>query len=272
MNTEPPSADVRPLDPAVTSTSRWRRIAEDTSAGSISGELLREKVNRQTWRVRVDEQLSVIVKLWQRPGVRGAVSRLARVNTGYREWRALKLLSGNGVSSPRPLGYFRLRDPAARHDEALLSEDLGECRSAMAHVKHLVAAERFDALARFEDELVSITQHMIKLRLVDTDHRLPNFAMTPMGQVVRLDFEHAARVPSLRLSSRRYGIMLGGLVGTYVFAVQPCIERAASFADLLAEALSPPPGVLDCARLEVDRLLGVQYRATGIESKIRLSW
>ena len=250
----------------------WRSVAEEVSAGVREATLLHEKSNRQTWRVWVDGQLSVIVKFWRRPGIRGTVSRLARVNTSYREWRALRLLSGSGLPSPGPLGYFRLRSPAARHDEALLSEDLGECRSAMAHVKHLLAEERFDDLACFENELVSITKRMIEIRLIDTDHRISNFVVTRMGQVLRLDFEHAARVPSLRLSRRRYGIMLGGLVGTYVFAVQPCIERAASFADLLAEGLSPPPGVLDCARLEVDRLLEGQYRATGIDSRIQLSW
>ncbi len=253
-------------------TSHWRRIAEDTSAGSIAGELLREKMNRQTWRVRVDEQLSVIAKLWRRPGIRGAVSRLARVNTSYREWRALKLLSGSGLPSPRPLGYFRLRSPAARHDEAILSEDLGECRNATAHVKHLLAANDFDAIARFEAELVSITKRMIEIRLIDTDHRIPNFVVTPVGRLVRLDFELAARVTCLKLSAQRYGIMLGRLVGTYVFAVQPDVVHAVSFAQCLAERLSPPRRVLRHARNEVRRLLDGQYRSTGIASRIKLPW
>lgn len=272
MNIGPPSADVRPLDPAVTSISHWRRIAEHTSAGHISAELLREKANRQVFRVPICPHSSVIVKFWKRPGIRGTLSRTARINTSYREWRALNLMHERRVPSPRPLAYFRLRNARCRHDEALVLEDLGECQNAITYVKLLLAEDRFDALACLESEFVSISKRMIEIRLIDTDHRVTNFVVTPGGRIVRLDLEHAARVPSLRLSSRRYGIMLGGLVGTYVFAVQPCIERAASFANLLAEELSPPPGVLDCARLEVDRLLGVQYRATGIDSRIELSW
>lgn len=250
----------------------WRSVAEEVSAGVREATLLHEKFNRQTWRVWIDDQLSVIAKLWRRPGIRGAVSRLARVNTGYREWRALKLLSGSGLPSPRPLGYFRLRSPAARHDEAILSGDLGECRNSVARVKHLLAEERFDDLARFENELVSITKRMIEIRLIDTDHRISNFVVTPEGRLVRLDFEHAARVICLKLSAQRYGIMLGGLVGTYVFAVQPDVVHAVSFAQCLAERLSPPRRVLCHAWTEVRRLLDGQYRFAGIASRIELPW
>lgn len=250
----------------------WRSVAEEVSAGVREATLLHEKINRQTWRVWVDGQLSVIVKFWRRPGIRGTVSRLARVNTSYREWRALRLLSGSGLLSPCPLGYFRLRSPAVRHDEALVSEDLGECRDATAHVKHLLAANDFDALVRFENELVSITKRMIEIRLIDTDHRISNFVVTPEGRIARLDLEHAVHVTCLKLSAQRYGIMLGGLVGTYVFAVQPDVVHAVSFAQCLAEQLSPPRRVLCHARKEVRRLLDGQYRFAGIASRIELSW
>lgn len=272
MNIGSSSADVRLLDPAVTSTLHWRRIAENTSAGYISAQLLHEKANRQAFRVPICADSTVIVKFWKRPGIRGTLSRAMRINPSYREWRALNLMHEHRVPSPRPLAYFRLRDARSRHDEALVLEDLGECQNAITYVKVLLTEERLDALARFEARLVSITQHMIRLRLVDTDHRVRNFTITPVGQVVRLDLEHAARVASLKLFSHRYGIMLGTLVGSYVFAVQPHIERAICLAGLLAETLAPSRQVLTHARSEVKRLLEVQRCRTGIDSRIRLPW
>lgn len=266
------SADVRPFDPAVTMTSHWRHIAEDTSAGSISGELLREKGNRETWRVRVDERLSVIVKLWRRPGIRGALSRLARVNTGYREWRALNLLASAGCPAPRPLAYVRLNSSKARHDEALISEDLGHCRNAVDHAGDLLTQEDHNALDDFEDALIRISVDLVALRILDLDHRVANFVVTPQNQLMRLDFELARRVSFPTLAKKRYGSMIGVLIGTYVIVVQPDLDRATSFARRLVERMCPPKRVLSYARTRVEQLLSGQLRAHGIDSRLELPW
>ena len=98
------------------------------------------------------------------------------------------------------------------------------------------------------------------------------FVVTPQNQLVRLDFEHARRVTYPALAKKRYGTMIGVLVGTYIIVVQPDLGRAISFAKRLVERLSPPVRVLSVARAKVEQLLNGQLRVHGIDSRLELPW
>ena len=259
--------------PQAVSTTHLRWLAASVSDGSAEAEVLRDKRDDVlTARVRLDKHHSVIVKLWNRPSWRGGLRRLTRTNTGYREWCSLRMLCQRGAYAPRPLGYFRLRQPTVHHTEALITEDLGPCTNAARRAKQLLWSEQYELLERFENDLIAITLAMVSGGLIDTDHRLSNFVVTEAGRMVRLDLEHGTRVLFPNIWPNRYGIMLGVLVGSYAFAMQPAVSRAWDFAARLADRLMPPRRVLRRARRKVEAMLNRQRIERGIDTRVSLPW
>ena len=111
---------------------------------------------------------------------------------------------------------------------------------------------------------------MVRAGLVDTDHRLPNFVTLPSGWPVRLDFELARRHRIPALTRRAYGIMLGTLVGSHAFAVQPDGARTRAFAARLLQHLRPPARAWRVARERVAAMLARQRREAGIDTCVIL--
>ncbi len=253
--------------------AQLRRLAACVSAGSVDAEVLREKRDDVlTARVQLDEHHAVIVKLWNRRSWKGSLRRFSRTNTGSREWRSLRTLHQSGVCVPRPLGYFRLRESGVRHTEALIMEDLGPCTNATERAQELLRSKEYELLERFENELIAITLAMVSRGLIDTDHRLSNFVVSEAGHPMRLDFEHGIRVLFPTIRPNRYGVMLGVLIGSYAFAMQPATFRAWEFADRLADRLMPPRRVLRRARFEVEVMFERQRTELGINTRVNLPW
>jgi len=251
------------------------RLAVDVSAERTPLEVLRRRgADVLIARVPIPDAAdrSVVVKLWNRPGLRGFLRRLSRTHISRREFETLKLLRAQGLPVPEPCACLRLRDPAARHTEALIEEDLGRCGDTTEQIKLLIRKSDEAGLRRFEDDLIETTAAMVRAGLIDTDHRLPNFVTLPSGRPVRLDFELARRVRAPMLWSRAYGVMLGTLVGSHAFAVQPDTSRTKAFAHRLAERLKPPARALAAARNTVTAMLARQQREAGIDTRVELNW
>ncbi len=249
------------------------QLAIDISSGKVPCEVLRQKRNDVlTARAWLGDGKSVIVKLWNRPTLRGALRRFTRTNTGYREWECLRRLRQRGARVPEALGYFRLRDTTARHTEALVCVDVGPCSNAIDRVKELLEARGDGTLNRLEDGLIGITVAMVNGGVIDTDHRLGNFVITEEGDPIRLDFEHGVRVLLPNIQGNLYGIMLGTLIGSYAFVVQPDTNRARYFAQRLAERLGPSRRVLRRACIVVEAMLEGQRRQHGIDTRLELPW
>jgi hypothetical protein len=66
--------------------------------------------------------------------------------------------------------------------------------------------------------------------------------------------------------------MLGKIIGTYVFAVQPVVEHARRLAEAIADELSPPGVVLRRASQVVEEILDTQRRTQGIDVTLELGW
>jgi hypothetical protein len=247
-------------------------LAERVSAGEIESVPLRDvRSDGTTVRVTLESNLGVVIKLWTRSGLRGIVRRWTRTGPAIREWRALQRLSGLGVDVPRPLAYCHL-GPRALHTEAIILEDLGNCQVGMQHVKDLLGARRELELEMFESHVIETTATMIRSAILDPDHRITNFVVTAEGRPVRLDLELARCVAYPTLHWRMCGEMLGTLLGSYCFAVQPDTARVTDFARRLVARVRPGSRVLRRCRAVVEEMLETQRLNRGIDTRVDLPW
>ena len=253
---------------------QWVELARQVSLGVAPDmNILRERGSDvRIARVSTLSNGSVVVKLWNRSGLRWLVRYLSLSSAARREWTALKRLAESGVPVPEPLAYIpRLTGPAA-HTQALITRDLGECGDVLEYLKELIQQGDQEKEQTFCDEIIRVTAVMVRLGLLDTDHRLPNFVVDPSGRPVRLDFELNVRRPLPRLWTRKYGLMLGTLLGSFVFAVQPDTSKVYGFASRLRRALEPPESVLRVAEQRMLEMLRRQELETGLQIKINYPW
>lgn len=245
----------------------WLDLATAVSNGSVPGmEVLRERGRDvRIARVTGPERRSVIVKCWCRTGLRGALRRLSGSNVAWREYVALCRLHAAGIPCPPPLAYRRLDLSNACHTEALVSGDLGICRDSTEWYKRILQDDPPAARA-FEGSMVEATAVMVKCGLIDTDHRLPNFVIPPDGVPVRLDFELCIPTRFPMLQPARLGRMIGVLLGSYHFAVQPDIARSTAFARQLLARIPLPAAARRHALRTVGDMLDRQQREAGIAS------
>jgi O-antigen/teichoic acid export membrane protein len=250
----------------------WERLAHDVSAGVVPFDTLRARgADVLIARATGPDGAPVIVKLWNRPGWRGALRRLAGATIARREWEALRRLRTAGLGAPEPIACLSLTRPDARHTDALIEEDLGACRDATEAYKAMLREGRTAEADAFEEALLHATAAMCARGLIDTDHRLPNFVLRPDGRPVRLDFE-LCRPGRPALHPRLAGRMLGALLGSYVFAVQPDIGRARRFAARLRARLRPSATVRRVAAQRVAGMLERQRREIGLDTRFDDPW
>lgn len=223
-------------------------------------------------RTTAPDGRAVIVKLWNRRGLRGLLRRLSGTTIARREWDALTRLRKDNLGVPEPIACFTLRHRDARHTEVLIEEDLGACRDATEEYKAMLREGRDDEAAAFEEELLRGTEVMLARGLIDTDHRLPNFVVRPDGRPVRLDFELARRVRDPRRHPDELGRMLGALLGSYLFAVQPDVGRARAFAVRLQDRLALDPAVRAVVRARVEAMTARQKQEIGMDTRMDWPW
>lgn len=248
------------------------RIAEEVSAGARDAEVLRAgRDDSTTLRVRLDDATAVL-KLWNRPGVRGDVRRWTGTGPADREWAMLRLVADAGVRAPRAIARLRLRGPGARHTDALFTEDLGPCEFALDYVKKPLAAGDEAEVTRIEEGFIDATARLIGARVLDPDNRATNYVVRTNGELVRMDFEIARVVWSPAMRPRMYGATLGVLIGSYAFAVQPQAWRAEAFALRLADRVRPPRRALQAAGEYVEGMMRKQRERAGVDTRVRLAW
>ncbi len=113
---------------------------------------------------------------------------------------------------------------------------------------------------------------MIENGVLDPDHSLMNFVVTPGSHVVRLDLELARCVRWVNVRPALEALMLGRLIATHAFVVQPDVERTTRFAGRLVGAVTPLRSALPRITREIGRLLEKQRRDEGIDTRVCLPW
>ena len=260
------STGITNAQPAADRRTEIAELVRRIGQGEPVGQVLRHKrADVMVARASLDQGSSVIVKLWDRRGVKQLVRRWMGWSEPWREARALARLNAVGMAAPGLLEQLRLNDPSVPYSHALIIEDLGECVRAVEHVTDLVSRGLDDQLATVESEVIAITGDMVRAGVLDLDHSLNNMLIPPAGSARRVDLEFAVCCADANRRPRLYGTMLGRLIGTYTFAVQPGVERVFDFADQLYRNVSPPASVRRRAQQYVGQMMAGQRQSRGVD-------
>lgn len=256
------------------SRERVRELARAIARGHERGafERLAQKDWRYVFRAPDGERATVVVKLWARPALTSRLSARFGFGALAHEWKNLRRARAAGLPVPEPLGLAVLASDTAPFTDALVLEDLGRLPVATEHVKACIAAGKERELAAFEAALVELTASFVEAEIVDTDHGLVNTLVDARGAPVRIDLEQARRLRPAWGAEESLGRMLGHLLTTYTFAVQPDTRRVLAFAELLQSRLRPDPGVRRVAREYLAMRLELQTQRTGFEVRVSLPW
>lgn len=246
-----------------------RAVIADTCQRLGEMEVVSKRSFRLVIRRTAPDGTPVIVKLWARPGWKGAVRRILGQTAARYEFRNLRMMERLGVPAPRAFAYGRAAPNAEGYTDAMVMEDLGQIELAGVHLKGRVKAGDEAAVTHFEDEVIRMTGILARARVIDFDHSMVNIVVKDRDPI-RLDLEKARRVPWVGLRPRLYGEMIGQLLATYVFAVQPDMDRAARFAEKLFAEIRPAPRIVRLAQAHVDKQLKRQKDGKGIDMALAL--
>jgi hypothetical protein len=196
--------------------------------------------------------------------------RVSLTGPARRECAVARRLYRAGLPVPQPIAHLVLTGNAGRFTEAHLTSDLGHLTPVMSYAKGLRDSSRNDDLITLEDEIIGVTQSMIRLGVLDIDHSVVNLMVTPAGRLVRIDFEAARVVRFPSLHPGLLGGMIGRLVASYVFTHQPNVERVERFASRLLQRTRPSARALRRARSVIDQALARQRREIGLSTSFSL--
>lgn len=257
----------------VLESGRRRELIREFSKGTIRYQELKNRSSDcRVLRLQISDTESVILKIWNRPGLPGLLRRITRTLPFHKEQKGIELLHRSGVRVPATLGHERIQGLGLSFTDALFLEDLGQCTIAVKHVKKLRLEGREEELQRFVDECIDMTRKIVEAGILDLDHHFMNIVATPSGRAARLDLEIAERPSRGSLPSALYGEMLGRLIGTFSYAVQPDgPDRVTAFSRALVEALDPPAAVLRAATIQFDTMRRIE-RERGVDMILPLPW
>ncbi len=250
--------------------SDLHRIALGVSRGDGTFEILRQKRD-DVLTARADAPGgSVIVKLWSRSGVKGLLRRATLTAAADREWRALTTLGAHGLAVPRGFGRIRLDRGRARHTDAVIMQDLGQCERASERIQAAARSEDWREVDRLTEHFLDSTQTLVEAGFADPDHRVTNFVVDRSGQIYRLDLELAQRPMIPIRSAHQVGITLGVLIGSYAFCLNPHVDRVSAFAGSVVSRTSPGDSALRVARTQIEWMLDDQRTRYGVDMKVDL--
>jgi len=234
--------------------------------------VLRERCDSATIRVAGVANESAILKFWDRSGWRAAVRRVTRTTPAWREWDALQWLYTRRVPVAKPLARFRLTEPLARFSDVLVIEDLGPVQTAHHRMKDALAGGDHGDADDIDEQMILLTAKMVESRVLDSDHSMMNCLCSRSGMILRVDLELARIAWSVRMRPKLFAAMIARLLTSYVYAVQPDLDRAVSFGDRLSRRLAVPGAVLRAAKSMIDTKLAHQKLTAGVESVLTVDW
>lgn len=200
-------------------------------------EVLSNNKDKLVIRYFIEPKKSLIIKLWSRPHLGGKVRQLLNDTLAKKEWSALNHAHNCGINVPKVFGWSKLIENRNGFTEALVMEDIGQCRIAADYIKECYEKNDLLAIKAFENSVINMTRDMIKNKILDIDHTLINIVLNEQNAVYRIDFELAKPVFSMTLNSFSYGEMLGRLLASYTFAISPNVEKVPMFFNELQRIL-----------------------------------
>ena len=117
---------------------------------------------------------------------------------------------------------------------------------------------------------MDLTEKMVENRIFDSDHSMVNIVPIQNDTAARLDLECAHIAPRRRLAERIYGLMIGRLIGSYVFTVQPDVSCMSRFSNALLDRLRPSAAVLRTAESQLQEMLSSQLEGSSIDTEFSI--
>ena len=247
-------------------------LASDIVCSRRHAEVIRSKDRKTVLRVRLDEHHTIVAKLWALTRAMHKHRRLTRTSTAVREYRVLGHLHRAGIAVPKPFGYWFVRTDSGPNQEVILMHDLGPCIMASTYLHDLVTRQEWSRQIALDKEIVAMTRGVVDAGVVDPDHSVNNIVVDERRQLFRVDLEMAGRHRRGTFLSRRYAMMLGRLIESYTYAVQPHVELSLAFCDRLARELRPSRVARSRAAAFVAKRLAEQRRTRSIDTRLALRW
>ncbi len=213
---------------------------------------------------------SVVVKLWKRQDWKGGVRRFLGLSPAVNEWKLMNRFLDLAIPTPKPYDYCYLPTQFRPYTEAIVMEDLGDLVHCVDYLKSLVRSGDQNQVEQFEQQLIEITKKMVQNQIFDSDHGLVNFVVTEKKELYRIDLEITRQVTIPYLHHRLFAKMIGTLLSSYTFAIQPDTFRTTQFAQKLKKQLNPPKSVLRMAKSHVLQSMKTQYERSHIDTKVDL--
>ncbi len=245
-------------------------LVKQFCSGGSKREILRKKKSSVVARIATVENSSIILKLWARRGCGAWFREVTKSGALYKELKALHRLHRAGCDVPEVLGFSLINMSDIEYTHAIVLEDITPSKNATIYLNNLVRSGDYKKVAAFEESLIQMTIQMVELGVVDADHSLVNIVVDGAGVPFRLDFEMATLLGVNYFLARQYGKMIGRLVASIVYAVQPNVELAERFFDRLVTALQPSTRVIRIAKAHIDSELEKQRLEKGIDVQIRI--
>lgn len=233
-------------------------------------EILSNNKDKIIARYKTSNSETIIIKLWSRQHLGGKFRRLIGSSLAENEWNALNHAKSLNINVPKAFGWCQLVNQPKNFTEALIIEDLGDCRIADEYIKHCFSENAIDDLIAFERSVIEMTAKMVEGKLLDVDHSLINIVMSNDNTPYRIDFELAKSVNTFNWHFYSYGKMLGRLLATYSFAVQPQTYRVPEFFEQLCKDISVPSLTIWVAKRHFNEFMDKQEAQYNIKSEIRL--
>ena len=245
------------------------KLIQDTCDRLDEMDVISRRGVRIVVRRRWIDDSPVVVKFWARRGIRGALRRALGLTSAHYEWRNLRRMETLGIPAPRSIYYCNAPRNRFGFTEAMVMEDLGDCELAQAYLKARIQEGDEDTVTRFESEIIKMTGILVRGRIIDFDHSMVNIVVKS-SEPIRLDLEKARLVPWIGLRQGLYARMIGQLLGTYVFTVQPDTDRAVRFARALFAEVRPSQSVIERTQAHLDGMLERQKRDSDIDVSVQL--
>lgn len=243
--------------------------------GKIQHEILRSRDDCIVIRVAPPNGISIIVKLWKRPGVRGFLRRMTQTGNLDREWKTLNHLHHFALTTPEAIARFHFDSQINGYTDAIVMQDIGVGELGTEYLTQLLAQEQEspDERIRFENDVIELTATVLQAGVLDLDHHLVNMIVTPTREIVRLDFEISTVVGDPRRHTRKLAGMIASLMTSYIVAVDAHGKDTANeFAMKLATNLKLPTNLLRHAKANIERNLESQQQKSGLDLRWTPPW
>jgi len=184
----------------------------------------------------------------------------------------MKHLHDSRVRVPTPLGAFYLKGSPGGYTDAVVMSYFDKAERGIEHLRALAAQGEDAKRLAFEESVIDLTHAVLTAGVLDVDHHLVNILALPSNEAVRVDFEIARICRRPNASTKTYADMLGALLGTYLYGIQPHVAFADRFSEALIEKIDPPKKSLELAKEIIQWRLEGQRRAKGIDTPWVPSW